>query len=67
MIVNPEKFQAIILGKTKQDETNGTLNKSSSQIKVASQLNLFEGKMDNKLNLAQKLYFQISCKATRRT
>ena len=44
MIVNPEKFQAIIIDKRKQD-----------QIKVASQVNLLGVEIGNKLNLKQHI------------
>ena len=44
MIVNPGKFQAIIIDKRKQD-----------QIKVASQVKLLGKEIGNKLNLEQHI------------
>ena len=47
MIVNPGKFQAIIIDERKQDHTNEILK---LEIKVASQVKLLGVEIDNKLN-----------------
>ena len=41
MIVNPAKFQAIIIDKRKQEYINEILKIGSKEIKVASQVNFF--------------------------
>ena len=53
MIVNPGKFEAIIIDKRKQDHTNKIFKIVSKGIKVASQVKLFGVEIDNKLNSEQ--------------
>ena len=53
MIVNPGKFQTIIIDKRKQDHTNEIFKIGSKEIKVASQVKLLGVEIDNKLNFEQ--------------
>ena len=56
MIVNPEKFQAIIIDKRKRDLTNQVFKIGSKEIKVASQaVKLHEVEIDNKLYFEQHI------------
>ena len=55
MIVNPAKFQAIIIDKRKQEYINEILKIGSKEIKVASQVNFFWKEIDNKLNFEQHI------------
>ena len=49
MIVNPDKFQAMVLGRHKQKETiNLTIN--GAEIKGQNSITLLEVQIDNKLN-----------------
>ena len=50
MIVNPRKFQAIIIDKRKQDHTNEIF-----KIQVATQVRLRRVEIDNKLNFEQHI------------
>ena len=53
MIVNLEKFQAIIIDKRKQDHANEIFKIGSKEVKVASQVKLLGVEIDNKLNFEQ--------------
>ena len=55
MIVNPGKFQAIMIDERKQDHTNEIFKIVSKGIKVASQVKLLGVEIDNKLNFDQHL------------
>ena len=55
MIVNPGKFQAIIIDKRKQDHTNEIFKIGSKEIKVASQVKLLGVEVDNKVNFEQHI------------
>ena len=55
MIVNPGKFQTIIIDKRKQDHTNEIFKIGSKEIKVASQVKLLGVEIDNKLNFEQHI------------
>ena len=55
MIVNPGKFQAIIIDKRKQDHTNEIFKIGSKEIKVASQVKLTGVEIDNKPNVEQRI------------
>ena len=50
MIVNPRKFQAIILGNHKGNHTNQIINIDQKEIKAVSKVRLLGIKIDNKLN-----------------
>ena len=50
MIVNPSKFQAIILDKHKGDHTNRTININQKEIKAVAKVKLLRIELDNKLN-----------------
>ena len=52
MIVNPGKFQAIIIVKIKQDHTNEIFKAGSKEIKVASQVKLLGVETHNRLNVS---------------
>ena len=54
MIVNPEKFQAIIIDKKKQDHTNEIFKIGSKEIKVASTVTLLEVEIETKFRAAHK-------------
>ena len=55
--VNPEKFQAIIIDKKRQDHTNEIFKIGSKEIKVASQVKPLGGEIDNKLNFEQHINY----------
>ena len=55
IIVNPGKFQAIIIDKRKQDHTNEIFKIGSKEIKVASQVKLTGVEIGNKLNFEQHI------------
>ena len=61
MIVNLEKFQAIIIDKRKQDHTNEIFKIGSKEVKVASQVKLIGEDIDNKLNF--ELHINHICKS----
>ena len=50
MIVNPSKFQAIILDKHKGNHTNRTININQKEIKAVAKVKLLRIELDNKLN-----------------
>ena len=50
MVVNPEKFQAIILDKGKRDHTDKCIAVDNQQIKVVSSVKLLGLQLDDKLN-----------------
>ena len=50
MIVNPDKFQAILLDKRKSDHTNQHIVVDSQNIKVVSSVELLGIQIDDKLN-----------------
>ena len=52
MIVNPEKFQAIILDKQKYDYSNETIKFDNITIETLSSVRLIGVQLDNKLNLS---------------
>ena len=52
--VNPEKFQAIIIDKKRQDYTNEIFKIGSKEIKVASQVKPLGG--ETKFRATHKLY-----------
>ena len=55
MIVNPGKFQTIIIDKRKQDHTNEIFKIGSKEIKVASQVKRLGVQTDNKVNFEQNI------------
>ena len=55
MIVNPGKFQAIIIVKIKQDHTNEIFKAGSKEIKVESQVKLLGVETHNRLNVEQHI------------
>ena len=55
MIVNLEKFQAIIIDKRKQDHTNEIFKIGSREVKVVSQVKLIGEDIDKKLNFEQHI------------
>ena len=61
MIVNPGKFQTIIIDKRKQDHTNEIFKIGSKEIKVASQVKLLGVEIYNNLNFEQ--YINRICKS----
>ena len=50
MIVNPDKYQAIILEKRKRDRTDERITVDNQQIKVVSSVKLLGLQLDDKLN-----------------
>ena len=52
MIVNPYKFQAILLDKRKSDHTNQRIVVNNQYIKVVSSVELLETQIDDKLNFS---------------
>ena len=50
MVVNPDKFQAIILHKRKRDYTDERITVDNQQIKVVSSMKLIRLQLDDKLN-----------------
>ena len=61
MVVNPGKFQAIILDKRKRDHTNERITVHNMQIKVVSSVKLLGLQLDDKLNFI--LYISNICKS----
>ena len=61
MVVNPDKFQAIILDKRKRDHTDENFTVDNQQIKVVSSVKLLGLQLDNKLNL--NLHIRNFCKS----
>ena len=55
MIVNPGKFQTIIIDKRKQDHTNEIFKIGSKEIRIAFQVKLLGVEIDNKLNFEQHI------------
>ena len=55
MIVNPGKFQVIIIDKRKRVHTNEIFKIGSKEIKATSQVKLLGVEIDNKLNFAQHI------------
>ena len=50
IVVNPDKFQAIILDKRKSDHTDELITVDNQQIKVVSSMKLLVSQLDGKLN-----------------
>ena len=50
MVVNPDKFQAIISDKRKRDHTDEHITVDNQQIKVVSSVKLLGLQLDDKLN-----------------
>ena len=50
MVVNPDKFQAIVLGKQKRDHTDECITVDNQQIKVVSSVKRLGLQLDDKLN-----------------
>ena len=50
MVVNPDKFQAIIVDKGKRDHTDEHITVDKQQIKVLSSVKLLGLQLDDKLN-----------------
>ena len=55
MIVNPEKFQSIIIDKRKPDHANEILKISFKEIKIASQLKFLGVEIDDQLKFEQHI------------
>ena len=54
MIVNPEKFHAIVLNKKKSDQSRKPLSISNQQIKTLSSVELQGIQLDDRLNFIKK-------------
>ena len=52
MIVNPEKFQAIMLNKQKHDYSNETIKFDNKTIEIVSSVRLLGVQLDDKLNFS---------------
>ena len=50
MVVNPDKFQAIMLDKPKRDHTNERITFDNQQMKVMWSVKLLGVRLDDKLN-----------------
>ena len=61
MVVNPDKFQAIILDKRKRDHTDEHIIVDNQQIKVVSSVKLLGLQLDDKLNF--NLHISNICKS----
>ena len=61
MVVNPDKFQAIIFDKRKRDHTDERITVDSQQIKVVSSMKLLGFQLDDKLNF--NLHISNICKS----
>ena len=61
MVVNPDKFQAIILDKRKRDHTDEHITVDNQQIKVVSSVKLLGLQLDDKLNC--NLHISNICKS----
>ena len=61
MVVNPDKFQAIILDKRKKDHTDEHITVDNQQIKVVSSVKLLGLQLDDKLNF--NLHISHICKS----
>ena len=61
MVVNPDKFEAIILDKRKRDHTDERITVANQQIKVVSSVKLSGLALDDKLNF--KLHISNICKS----
>ena len=61
MVVNPDKFQAIILNKRKRDYTDESITVDNQQIKVVSSVKLLGLQLDDKLNF--NLHISNICKS----
>ena len=61
MVVNPDKFQAIILDKRKRDHTDEHITVDNQQIKVVSSVKLLGQQLDDKLNF--NLHISNICKS----
>ena len=62
MIVNPDKFQAIVLNKKRSDLTNTNFQGDNQAIKSVSSVELLGIQIDNKLNF--NLHISKICKST---
>ena len=60
-MVNPEKFQAIMLGKQKHDYSNDTIEFDNKTIETVSSVRLLGVQLDDKLNFS--LYVSSICKS----
>ena len=61
MVVNPDRFQAIILDKQKRDHTDEHITVDNQQIKVVSSVKLLGLQLDDKLNF--NLHISHICKS----
>ena len=61
MVVNPDKFQAIVLGKRKRDHTDECITVDNQQIKVVSSVKRLRLQLDDKLNF--NLHISNICKS----
>ena len=61
MIVNPEKFQAIILDKQKHDYSNKTIKFDNKTVETVSSVRLLDIQLDDKLNFS--LHVSNICKS----
>ena len=61
MVVNPDKFQAIILDKWKRDHTNEHITVDNQQMKVVSSVKLLGLQLNEKLNF--NLHIINTCKS----
>ena len=62
MIVNPDKFQAILIDKRKSDHTNHGIVVDNRNIKVVSSVELLGIQVDDKLNF--NLHISNICRST---
>ena len=62
MIVDPEKFQAIILDKQKHDYSNETIKFDNKTVETVSSVRLLGIQLDDKLNFS--LHVSNICKST---
>ena len=62
MVVNPDKFQPIILDKRKSDHANERITVDNHQIQVVSNVKLLGLQLDDKLNF--NLHISNICKST---
>ena len=56
MIVNPDKFQAIIINRTKKDDKEYTLNFDNKTIKTSKEVTLLGIDIDNNLNFNKHIH-----------
>ena len=61
MIVNPDRFQIILLNKTKSDHTNQRIVVDNQNVKVVSSVEVLGIEIDDKLNF--NLHFSSICRS----